>query len=81
MKTKEQIMDAYAVSKNFKNWEDLVYMLIVDKSQVTACDEIIEHQNAVTDLIQIELLENISEHITTLPLKKIHKAILNTPIL
>lgn len=87
--TQEQIKNEYAVSKGFINWEDLVYMTIVELSSELACDEIIEHQNAVTDLIQKEYAVKISKNVKidskvidgVIYYRVNESSILNTPIL
>lgn len=85
--TKETIMDTYAIEQGYLNYEHLIDRIIDNNSLELARDLILEHQNAVTDLIQEELKKNIHNELNGVyfnnldDLKDCRKEILNTEIL
>lgn len=74
MKTKEQIMDGYAVNFNYDSWIDLIESEL--NGVCVHWSKLYEHINAVTDLIQKELLNRVADN-----KHPFTESILNTPIL
>lgn len=72
MKTKEQIMNEYAVSKGYINWGNLMY------ENNGNLNELSIHFTNVTDLIQKELLNKVAREAIRSSEKE---SILNIPIL
>lgn len=56
-----ELKENYAKSKGYVNWEDLVYMNIIVNSEVTACDNIIEHEDNINEVLISELKETITD--------------------
>ena len=59
---KETIMNTYAIKQGYLNYEHLIDRIIDNNSLELARDLILEHQNAVTNLIQEELKKKIAEN-------------------
>ena len=59
--TKETIMNTYAIKQGYLNYEHLIDRIIDNNSLELARDLILEHQNAVTNLIQEELKKKIAD--------------------
>lgn len=96
---KETIMNTYAKEQGFKNWSAILFKFQDDFNYASPEDEnnamnwIEHHINAVTDLIQEELLNKVAENVKNLlesekvgeifieDYQLILKSILNTEIL
>ena len=52
---KETIMDTYAIKQGYDSQRELVMDHVFDSDGVLNYEDLIDHQNAVTDLIQDEL--------------------------
>ena len=85
--TKETIMNTYAIKQGYLNYEHLIDRIIDNNSLELARDLILEHQNAVTNLIQEELKKKIHNELNGVhfnnrtDFEDCRKEILNTEIL
>lgn len=64
MKTLEQIKNDYAISKTFKDWEDLLKYFMVENSKFYISN-IIKHENEVMKIYAMECLKLASENFET----------------
>ena len=85
--TKEEIYNTYAIKQGYLNYEHLIDRIIDNNSLELARDLILEHQNAVTNLIQEELKKKIHNELNGVHFynrtyfEHCSKEILNTEIL
>ena len=57
---KETIMNNYAIEQGYDSWRELVMDHVFDSDGVLNYEDLIDHQNAVTDLIQEELKRKVN---------------------
>lgn len=79
---KTEIFDKYAIEQGYESWEHLIISTIQYYGYKDATNHITTLFNAVTDLIQEELLKKASKQlILGQTLNKAQQVILNTEIL
>jgi len=62
--TKEEIMNTYAIEQGYESWYQLV--VFRDYNSTDRVIEMQQHYNKVTDLIQEELLNKVTENVKNL---------------
>ena len=58
---KTEIMNTYAIEQGYEDWRELVMSHVVDFDSVLTYEDLIQHFNNVTDLIQEELKKKCAD--------------------